>query len=227
MIYVTGDTHGEQNRFIYSKEEKQWTASDVVIVCGDFGFLFRDNDTERYFLDDLERRPYTLCFVDGNHENFPAIYAYPEELWNGGKVHRIRKNIFHLMRGQVFEIQGKTFFTFGGGYSRDRGMRQLNVSYWEEELPCEAEYQEAKRNLARYGNEVDYVLTHTAPLPIAWQAACRKGHYLEEGDGELMRFLNTLRCDLHFRHWYFGHFHDDISFGEDFTLVYQAVIPLK
>ena len=89
MIYVTGDMHGVQNRLIYSREETLWTAQDVVIVCGDFGFLFRNNDVENCFLDDLSHRPYTLCFVDGNHENFPAIYAYPEETWCGGRIHRI------------------------------------------------------------------------------------------------------------------------------------------
>ena len=120
MIYVTGDTHGEQNRFIASREEKRWTAEDVLIVCGDFGFLFFNDRSENLFLDDLERRPYTVCFLDGNHENFPAIFSYPEEEWCGGRVHRIRRNIIHLMRGQVYEIQGRTIFTMGGAYSMER-----------------------------------------------------------------------------------------------------------
>lgn len=29
------------------------------------------------------------------------------------------KNILHLIRGQVFEIEGKKIFTFGGAYSID------------------------------------------------------------------------------------------------------------
>lgn len=79
MIYVTGDTHGDQSRFVYSSEEKRWTEKDVVIVCGDFGFIFNDDYAEKCFLDYLENRPYTLCFIDGNHENFAAISRYPVE----------------------------------------------------------------------------------------------------------------------------------------------------
>ena len=33
---------------------------------------------------------------------------------HGGKVHRIRPHVLHLMRGQVFDIEGHTFFTMGG-----------------------------------------------------------------------------------------------------------------
>lgn len=52
------------------------------------------------------------------------------------------------MRGQVYHIQGISLFTMGGGYSRDKAMRVERVSWWEEEMPSEAEYEEAWRNLA-------------------------------------------------------------------------------
>ena len=40
-------------------------------------------------------------------------------VWDVGKVQRIRPSVIHLMRGQVYEIEGKTFFTMGGGSSHD------------------------------------------------------------------------------------------------------------
>lgn len=43
----------------------------------------------------------------------------PIEYWNGGKIHRVRPSVIHLMRGQVFNLQGKMFFTFGGASSHD------------------------------------------------------------------------------------------------------------
>ncbi len=86
MIYITGDTHGEQLRFIEGNMpgEPDWTNDDYLIVCGDFGFVFHDSAEEERFLDYLERKPYTICFCDGNHENFKRLYEYPELLWNGG-----------------------------------------------------------------------------------------------------------------------------------------------
>ena len=70
-------------------------------------------------MDWLEGKPFTTLFVDGNHENFDRLYAYPVEEWHGGKVHKIRPSVIHMMRGQVFAIDGKSVFTFGGASSHD------------------------------------------------------------------------------------------------------------
>lgn len=37
MIYLTGDLHGDLERF-KSKEMKKLKKGDTLIVCGDFGF---------------------------------------------------------------------------------------------------------------------------------------------------------------------------------------------
>lgn len=44
---------------------------------------------------------------------------YPVAEWHGGKVHRIRPHVLHLMRGQIFELEGCRFFTMGGAKSHD------------------------------------------------------------------------------------------------------------
>lgn len=122
MIYVTGDCHADFSKFSVKRfpEQREMTRNDYVIVCGDFG-LWHDNPTERYWLKWLAQRKFTLLFVDGNHENFDRLYSdeFPIIDFCGGKAHRIRKNIYHLMRGQVFTLQGKKFFTFGGASSHD------------------------------------------------------------------------------------------------------------
>lgn len=219
MIYVTGDTHGDQSRFVYSSEEKRWTEKDVVIVCGDFGFIFNDDYAEKCFLDYLENRPYTLCFIDGNHENFAAISRYPVEEWNGGKVHRIRKNILHLMRGQIFEIQGHSFFTFGGAYSIDRYMRQKDLSYWEEEISSDTEYKEAVSNLKDHDMKVDYILTHTAPKEMV----LRMGYNPEPKEWELEGFLEYVMYEVVHKHWYCGHWHQDRDVSDKFTVLWYDI----
>lgn len=222
MIYITGDTHGSQNRFIYSREEKNWKKDDIVFVCGDFGFLLENSLSEQMFLNDLETRPYTIAFIDGNHENFPALFSYPEERWCGGRVHRIRRNILHLMRGQVYTIQSKKIFTFGGGYSRDRVRRQLNVSYWEQELPNSSEYQEALKNLKEQNHQVDVVLTHTCPTEIVRKMGCSPDAH----EAELTGFLEYLMYELQFNQWFFGHWHRDEIVTDKFTAIYFNVIKL-
>lgn len=223
MIYITGDTHGEENRLLYIEQETNIKAGDTLIVCGDFGYIFLNDAAERNFLDNIERtRPYMLAFVDGNHENFPAIYEFPVENWNGGKVHRIRKNIVHLMRGQVFTIEEKVFFTMGGAYSIDQYMRKEGYSWWREELPCDAEYKEAAANLKEHNNKIEYVISHTAPQSIIhWM-----GYVPDSHDQELTGFLDWIYHDISFKQWYFGHWHDDKIINDKARLLWFDVVKL-
>ena len=119
MIYITGDCHADFRRFNTDifPEQNEMTKEDYVIICGDFGGVWdkdKESAREKWWLDWLEEKSYTTLFVDGNHENFDRLYDNPVEEWHGGKVHKIRSSVIHLMRGQVFEIDGKEIFTFGG-----------------------------------------------------------------------------------------------------------------
>lgn len=206
MIYITGDMHGERARFSAMADSGALPKKgDTLIVCGDFGFLFAADAAENAFLDSLEQLPYDICFCDGNHENFPALFACPEQTRYGGRVHRIRRNVFHLMRGEIFEMEGNRFFVMGGAFSTDRFVRTVGRSYWEEELPCNAEYRAAIQNLAGVGNKVDYIVTHTAPREIIRMM----GHYPDPCDGELTGFFDWIAHEVQFRRWFFGHWHTD------------------
>lgn len=220
MIYITGDTHGDPVRFIENNmEDADWTEEDVLVVCGDFGFVFTGSKGEKANLDYLSEKPYTICFCDGNHENFPLLFTYPEEIWCGGRVHRVRRNVLHLMRGQIFEIQGKTIFAMGGAYSLDRAYRNLGRSWWEEEIPSEAECEEALDNLAKYGNRVDLVISHTAPAA----ALHAMGKFPDAHEEAFQRFLRKLYLNLDFDRWYFGHWHQDRVLNERYTVVWYDV----
>ena len=83
MIYVTGDTHGDFRRFSTDifPEQKEMTKEDFVIICGDFGGIWCQEDNrkamknENYWLDWLDQKPFTTLFVCGNHENFdPTVH---------------------------------------------------------------------------------------------------------------------------------------------------------
>ena len=121
MIYVTGDLHGNGLRFQpqYFPEQSEMTKNDYMIACGDFGCVWNGDKSDDPQLDRLEALPFTVLFVDGNHENFDALSEYPVEQWRGGKVRKIRPHVMHLMRGQAFELQGCTFFAMGGAQSHD------------------------------------------------------------------------------------------------------------
>lgn len=224
MIYITGDTHGDPLRFIEGNMpgEPAWTGEDYLIVCGDFGFVFTDSEQENQILDFLAQKPYTICFCDGNHENFPRIFRYPEEAWNGGRIHRIRPNILHLMRGHVFDIDGRRFFAMGGAYSIDKYMRRAGYSWWKQELPTNDEYRTAVQSLKDCGQKVDYIVTHTAPREIIR----RMGWHPDAHDLELTGFLEWIMYEVTFEKWFFGHWHTDRELDSKFRAVYFDVIPV-
>lgn len=236
MWYVTGDTHGDIRRF---KEDLDpyFSQGDTVIVLGDWGFIFEPNKKKEAFLDWLEQeRPYyEVCFLDGNHENFHRLSTeYPVECWHGGKVHRIRNNIRHLMRGQIFTIEqlgNQTVFTMGGGCSFDRERRMEGYDWFPQELPSQEEYQEARKNLERVDYQVDYILTHTAPddtLPFFSRILIGKGRSLGEwNEKELNGFLQWIVDRGSYKRWYFGHLHSDQELWRGQTVVLDAIRELE
>lgn len=247
MVFVTGDCHAEFNKFSTKNfpEQKGMTHDDIVIVCGDFG-LWHDDETERYWLKWLNRKNFTTVFVDGNHENFDRLYSdeFPIVDFHGGKAHKIRENIYHLMRGYVFDLCGKKFFAFGGASSHDiddgildrkdfqsdrelvdeynrrtrRGemLRINHISWWKQELPTEDELAFGLQTLIQNGNKVDYIISHCCPQEIA--SFCG----FHEPD-VLTQWFNMVAHTVQFDKWYFGHYHDNRQIMSKFIMLYEKI----
>lgn len=94
MIYITGDTHGNQYKWV-EQIGSVLSPADIILVCGDFGVGFWNGRywSEETFYDFLSEQKYIVLFIDGNHENFDKLNSYPVETWSGGKVHKIRNNV--------------------------------------------------------------------------------------------------------------------------------------
>lgn len=228
MIWLCGDTHGKTDfgkveEFFEAMEGyEDVTKDDYLIILGDAGVCWDGGITDSVVQELLHDLPCTVLWIDGNHENFDEIEQYPVEEWHGGKVQFIREDIIHLMRGQVFEIDGKTFFTFGGGNSVDKRERTPYITWWPQEMPSEEEYEEGLRNLEKVEWAVDYVLTHTCPEFIAHMLVTDV--YPEEG--ELQRYFDEVSQQLEFDMWYFGHWHLDQT-EENFRCLWEDIVELE
>ena len=242
MIYITGDTHSDFLRFELENFpiQAEMTKNDYVIICGDFGGVWtfeEESSREKEALDWLNSKNFTTLFVDGNHENFTRLYNdYPVEEWHGGKMHKIRESVIHLMRGEIFDIDDKKFFAFGGAKSHDiqdgilnldeeeriyqyrkRGayFRIRDYSWWDLELPTEEEMQNGINNLKKVNYKVDYVISHCCPTSV--QAI------LGAGTDYFQKIME--KCE--FKKWYFGHYHDYRQVNSQFVLLYEDIIPLE
>lgn len=251
MIYITGDCHSNFIRFDPDNfpEQEKMTKNDYMIICGDFGGIWHLKNDRHYeyaedWLDWLDELPFTTLFVCGNHENFDRLYSYPVKEWKGGKVHEIRPSVFHLMRGEIFEIDGNKIFAFGGASSHDISdgildyedknwrkkaskldkegkwmYRIKGLSWWEQELPTEEEMQNGIRNLEKHHNQVDFIVTHS---PTASTIALL-GQGLYEQD-ILTKYLEEIRINTKFKKWFGGHMHINKAINDKEIILYEQII---
>ena len=247
MIYITGDCHGDYRRFgteIFP-EQKSMTRSDYMIVCGDFGYWDQSKE-QQWWLKWLSEKPFTLLWVDGNHENFDMLARLPAESWHGGQVQFITENVIHLMRGQVYSLEDITLFSFGGARSHDirdgildpedadfrRRYRRLKSrgamfrvnhrSWWKEEMPDEGEFEEGRRNLEARGWQVDFIVTHCAPSSMQDRIP---GEVYQPDP--LTDYLEEIRQRCRYRKWFFGHYHDNRNVTDRDLLLYEQMIRVR
>ena len=251
-VWITGDIHGNPVRLSTDSfyEQKEFSGNkdeNIVIICGDFGLVWSrdgENKKEKYWLDWLEQKPFITVFVDGNHDNMPRLDSYPIKEWNGGFVNEIRSHVLRLRRGEVFTIEDKKFFAFGGASSHDISdgildyedkdwkdkakvlekqgkymYRVKGLSWWAEELPSQDEMDNGIINLQKENNKVDYVITHSPSASVI----ALLGHGLYEQD-ILTHYLEEIRQLTEYKRWFMGHMHVNKAINDKDILLYEQII---
>lgn len=220
LIYITGDKHGDIS-FFKQKKMKKLTKDDHVIITGDFGFFWDNSRQEKDNIDFLLSQPYKILFIDGTHENFDIIERFPVVEFFGAKARKIADNIYHLMRGQVYIIEKKGIFTFGGGISRDL-QKLLDINMWfERELPTREEFEEGAKNLSTYGTKIDYIITHEPPAQI-------KGTINPAFEQNAVNiYLDQISRQITFDKWFFGSVHIDDEIKDGYYSVFNELLPVN
>lgn len=218
-MYVTGDTHGNLDCLIRRIKDLR---DDIVLVTGDFGFVWDNSNKENRRLNILEQflaeRNLKVITCYGNHSGRTVLKnEYQETDYCGGKAKFIRSNIIYLENGYVFNIADKKIFVMGGAESIDKANRIEGVSWWREEVPSTLEFNRGLDSLDLVDWKVDYVLTHTCPLHIVEQMY--KYHWTSN---IVEKYLEQVYQNLEFDKWFFGHHHTNEVYGKCICL-YKGV----
>ncbi len=220
MIFITGDTHGDID---YPKllklKEKKLSYDDYLIICGDAGICWSIYDTRR-FLSLYNDIGCTVLFIDGNHEHFDMFNGLPLVEYKGALMHQVDEHIFHILRGEILTLEGKTFFCLGGACSIDKMYRTPHISWWPEEEINKHDIDNAIANLEKVNNKVDYVITHCIDTKTVLKAF---GFRRDICTDQLM-FIDKV---VDYKHWFFAHYHFDRKISDKKTCLYQDIVEIN
>jgi len=229
QLYITGDTHGEMSMMRLGKKTfpqgEALTRDDCIIITGDFGLVWPEVESspERWWRNWLREKPFTVLFVDGNHENHDMLQRLPREEKFGGIVGVVDENIFHLRRGEIYEIGEKKILTFGGAESYDKERRCEGISWWKDEVPSYADMDNCLDNLERHDHKVDYIIAHTCPN---FQSKILQAKMSSRDiQDPTCRMLEHIYTSCEFSDFYCGHWHIDEDYGK-IHFLYERILKL-
>ena len=219
MIFVTGDTHGDVDyKKLLSLKEKNLSYDDYLIICGDAAICWSQFELP-YFKALYNDIGCTIIYIDGNHENFEMLSRMPLVEYKGALMHQIDKHIFHVLRGEIMTLEGKTFLCIGGAISIDKMYRTPCITWWPEEEITFHDIDNALNNLEKVNNKVDYVITHCCDTKTVIKAFSFRRDICTDQ-------LNFIDKVVTYKHWYFGHYHFDREISNTKTCLYNHIVQI-
>lgn len=221
MICITGDMHGELERF-NDKRIRSLKKGDFLIVCGDFGFVWDGSKREEAILKSIGKKRFHTLFIEGCHENYDLLAKYPEEDFCGGRVNVISGNLMHIKRGSILDLQGMRFFAFGGGQTKDIDIRRDSHTWYEAELPTTEEVREAVLNLKNVDGKLDYIITHEPPASMKEFLGFEVRQI-----SHMHTFFDAVKNDCTFKMWFFGKAHINKVIPPKYRCLFDDVVTLR
>ena len=227
MVYITGDTHAMLNSEsgLYKKGQvlrkdfiKNLNHDDILIVLGDFGYTWTFNILKEYSC------PAITLTIDGNHDNFTYLNSCDKTTMFGSDVGIIKDNVYRLLSGNIYNIEGIKTFVFGGALSIDKSMRIPYKSWWPEEIPSKDVYKAALLNLEDNNYDIDLFLAHTCSEDVCdkfFKYSYKIQDPVEKMISELEFIINYHKSDLDYK-FMFGHNHT-VRTDDRYTCMYNQI----
>lgn len=213
-VWITGDIHADFTRFRnYNPDDKE-DLGLAVIILGDAGLNYMLNEQDAQLKNKLSKLyKFRIYCVRGNHEARPQDVEGMKLMYDkdvNGEVYYQEKwpNIRYFRDFGIYYILNYKIGVIGGAYSVDKWYRLQRGAKWFENEQLNSDERIAA--ITYFNNEdVDFMLTHSCP--ISWEPTdlFLGGIDQSKVDKTTELFLQTIKENLHFNVWLFGHYHAD------------------
>lgn len=245
-FFITGDKHRNFDSVKQFCDDMCTTRSDVLIVLGDAGFNYYDDQRDDELKEEISSLNLILFCLQGNKECRPEnVGTYGIKNFCGGKVYYEPKypTILFAIDGEIYTFEGKKYMVVGGAHSVDKNKcLQKNLPYWFDETPSEETKRKVEERLSKENNKIYGMLTHTCPidymptevfLSTMQNALSRRNPNNDKSakpfkadiDRSTEIWLGELKDKLEFEVWFCGHYHVDKKLDNIFML-YNEIRPL-
>ena len=238
---VSGDTHGSFTHLFNELNWKEYEpTTTAVVLLGDSGTNFwRGRDRGSYKMDEklqqeLQASGFIWYVLRGNHDQRPETIPgtriwYDNNVDNDVYVREGFPNIRYLIDGEIYTFDGYRCLALGGAYSVDKYLRLARqlpngwCGWFENEQLNQQEKDSIYSDLCENKEQIDFVLTHTAPksyeptdlfLPQVDQSTV---------DSTMEEWLEEVKKVINWKFWLFGHYHHDRVEQPYVIQVYQRV----
>ena len=221
-LFVTGDIHGGLDiDKLTSKNFKcsDLTKDDILVILGDVGLTWCNGPIEKYYLDWLDKKPWTTFCVLGNHENYDLIAKLPTTTFGGEEVYQADNSIFYAKTGRIYTLCGQKCLVVNGADSTDvfidgKRYRKEGVSWWPQERITKSDVTKALVSLKQCGGTVDYVFTHTGGSAVSG--------FLGFNPTPSDTNLDTILERVIYKDRFCGHYHRDMT-TPDAKIMYNNI----
>ena len=229
-FYITGDKHRNFELVKDFCDEMNTKRQDVLIILGDAGFNYYDDERDDKLKKEMSMLNITLFCIHGNKENRPQnVGTYGVRSFCNGKVYYEPRypNILFAMDGEIYTFEGKKYMVVGGAHSVDK-LRCIEEGkpFWDDEMPDDNIKNAVRERLKEEGNKIYGMMTHTCPidyLPTEMFVSTRraanikrkprkarsKKHFKLDIDRSTEEWLGELEKELEYEVWFCGHYHVD------------------
>lgn len=214
QLYFCGDIHGNFEYIKYFLNQFH-ISNSCIIICGDVGMGFQpkqDKHIIKYIDNKLKEKNNFVVGIRGNHDDPNFFQA--TTLGNC--------NWINVLDYTVVNVCNKNILCIGGGISIDRMLREINASYWDNEI---IKYQ------PKVSEKIDIIASHESPNIAFPHTLSKVVMDFAKYDKQLLddvkssretldKVLDDYKNDI--THWFYGHYHNSCleeNMGINFRLL--------